>query len=178
MQSRITGTALIMLTMSLLLPTLSLTAERDLLGHWAFDSIKDDVRIYSRALTAAEVRALCPDAPPWPRRDPRNIRAGYRIPDEGYCDQPYTVITNDGNWLCTMTTRPGREGDHGQHIVATISEDQGRTWSPPIDIEPSDGPEASWETYPVPASFGFHLHSAVGSRNSESTIDFSVLPRQ
>ncbi|HIQ22051.1 MAG TPA: hypothetical protein EYH34_12585 [Planctomycetes bacterium] len=76
--------------------------------------------------------------------DWRNIRTGHRIPDEGYCDQPYTVITPDGNWLCTMTTGPGREGQRGQHIVATISKDQGRTWSALVDIEPSDGPEASW----------------------------------
>jgi len=122
----------------------------------------DDVQIYGRALSAAEVRALCPDAPPPPRRDARNIRTGYRIPDEGYCDQPYTVITKDGNWLCTMTTGPGREGDHGQHIVATVSEDQGRTWSPLIDIEPSDGPEASWIiplTTPGGRVYGFYTYN-------------------
>jgi hypothetical protein len=104
----------------------------------------DDVRIYSRALGGAEIRALCPDAKPPEGRDPRDLRTGLPIPDEGYCDQPYTVITHDGNWLCTMTTGPGREGERGQHIVALISADRGRTWSEPIDIEPSDGPEASW----------------------------------
>ena len=77
-------------------------------------------------------------------RDPRNIRAGYRIPGENYCDQPYVVVTKDGNWLCTLTTGRGREGDKGQHVVATISTDKGRTWSRPIDIEPANGPEASW----------------------------------
>lgn len=77
-------------------------------------------------------------------RDPRNIRNGFVIPDEGYCDQPYVVVTRDGNWLCTLTTGEGREGNRGQHVVATISSDQGRTWSPLIDIEPADGPEASW----------------------------------
>ncbi len=76
--------------------------------------------------------------------DPRNIRHGVVIPDEGYCDQPYVVITKDGNWLCTMTTGKGHEGQGGQHIVATISKDRGKTWSPMIDIEPADGPEASW----------------------------------
>lgn len=137
--------------------------EFDGTGHSRyFRGAIDDVRIYDRALTAAEIRALCPDAPPPPRRDPRNIRTGYRIPDEGYCDQPYTVITEDGNWLCTMTTGPGREGDHGQHIVATISEDQGRTWSPLIDIEPSDGPEASWVMPLVTPSgrvYGFYTYN-------------------
>jgi hypothetical protein len=76
--------------------------------------------------------------------DPRNIRTGRVIPDEGYCDQPYVVINKDGSWLCTFTTGPGREGQGGQHVVATLSKDQGRTWSPPVDIEPSDGPAASW----------------------------------
>ena len=109
-----------------------------------FQGAIDDVRIYSRALEANEIKALCPDAPPPTGRDPRNIRTGRRIPDEGYCDQPYTVITADGKWLCTMTTGPGREGQHGQHIVAMISSDQGTTWSEPVAIEPSDGPEASW----------------------------------
>jgi len=76
--------------------------------------------------------------------DGRNIQTGLRIPDEGYCDQPYVVITKDGNWLCTLTTGPGREGRRGQHVVAAISADKGRSWSRPIDIEPSKGPEASW----------------------------------
>jgi len=76
--------------------------------------------------------------------DPRNIRYGRPIPDEGYCDQPYVVVLPDGTWLCVLTTGPGREGQRGQHIVATRSRDHGRTWSPLIDIEPSAGPEASW----------------------------------
>ena len=76
--------------------------------------------------------------------DWRNIRTGLTIPDEGYCDQPYTVITKDGNWLCTMTTGAGREGEGGQHIVAVISKDHGHTWEGPFDIEPADGPDASW----------------------------------
>ena len=28
--------------------------------------------------------------------DPRNIKSGATIPDEGYSDQPYVVKTNDG----------------------------------------------------------------------------------
>jgi hypothetical protein len=76
--------------------------------------------------------------------DGRNIRTGHTIPDEGYCDQPYIVVTKDGNWLCTLTTGRGQEGQKGQHVVATISADRGQTWSPLVDIEPADGPEASW----------------------------------
>ena len=76
--------------------------------------------------------------------DFRNFQSGHAIPHESYCDQPYIVVTKDGRWLCLMTTGPGKEGTRGQHIVATISKDQGRTWSKLIDIEPSDGPAASW----------------------------------
>ena len=76
--------------------------------------------------------------------DPRNIATGLTIPDEGYCDQPYTVVTDDGAWLCVMTTGPGHEGQGGQHIVAVRSMDKGHTWSAPVAIEPGDGPEASY----------------------------------
>lgn len=76
--------------------------------------------------------------------DPRHVRHGLVIPDEGYCDQPYVVVTKAGHWLCVLTTGKGVEGQVGQHVVSTISRDQGRNWSKPIDIEPADGPEASW----------------------------------
>jgi len=76
--------------------------------------------------------------------DQRNIRTGIEIPSEGYCDQPYVVVTSDGAWLCVMTTGPGVEGQRGQHVVSTTSADRGKTWTPLVSIEPSDGPEASW----------------------------------
>lgn len=76
--------------------------------------------------------------------DRRNITTGTVIPDESYSDQPYVVITNDGNWLCVLTTGKGVEGQGGQHIVSTISTDKGKTWSELVDIEPANGPEASW----------------------------------
>lgn len=76
--------------------------------------------------------------------DSRLITGGYPIPSEGYADQPYVVLTKDGAWLCVMTTGRGEEGSAGQHIVARRSTDQGKTWSDPIAIEPSDGPEASY----------------------------------
>jgi len=78
------------------------------------------------------------------QRDPRHIANGYEIPSETYADQPYIVTTDDGAWLCVMTTGTGHEGDTGQHIVTTRSTDLGRTWSPPVDVEPADGPEASY----------------------------------
>lgn len=52
-----------------------------------------------------------------------------------------------------MTTGSGVEGEPGQHVVATLSQDQGASWSPLIDIEPADGPEASW-VMPVLGSDG------------------------
>lgn len=105
-------------------------------------------------------------APDW-----RNIRTGYEIPSErvpasrgpNYVDQPYVVITKDGNWLCTLTTGKGREGGRGQHIAATVSSDKGRTWSDLVDIEPADGPEASW-AMPLLAPSGriyvFYMYNA------------------
>ena len=76
--------------------------------------------------------------------DWREITRGLVIPDEGYCDQPYVVVMPRGHWLCTLTTGQGVEGQGGQHVVSTTSDDQGKTWSPLVDIEPADGPEASW----------------------------------
>jgi len=76
--------------------------------------------------------------------DWRHIENGWEIPSEGYCDQPYVVRTDDGAWLCIMTTGKGREGEPGQHVVTRRSENQGRTWSDPADVESADGPEASY----------------------------------
>ncbi len=76
--------------------------------------------------------------------DPRNIVTGAVIPDEFYADQPYIVKTNDGAWLCVITTGPGQEGAGGQHVVSLRSTDQGKTWDKAVDIEPNDGPEASY----------------------------------
>ena len=78
--------------------------------------------------------------------DPRNIANGMRIPCEGYVDQPYVVVTSNGSWVCTLTTGKGLEGQQGQHVVSTVSKDQGKTWSELVDIEPDTGPEASWVT--------------------------------
>lgn len=76
--------------------------------------------------------------------DLRNIETGWEIPTENYADQPYVVQTDDGAWLCVVTTGSGHEGAHGQHVVTLRSTDRGRTWSDPVDVEPADGPEASY----------------------------------
>jgi len=118
-----------------------------------FHGAIDDVRIYDRALTEPDIQRLCPGMRSLSARDPRDVRTGYRIPDEGYCDQPYVVITNDGNWLCLLTTAGGHEGAANSHVVSTISEDQGRTWSKLVELEPSDGPPAVY-SLPVVARSG------------------------
>lgn len=97
------------------------------------------VSLVTSRLTGGERRASA-------QADPRNVQSGFVIRDEGYCDQPYVVITRDGHWLCVLTTGQGREGQAGQHVVSTVSKDQGRTWSKLLDIEPASGPEASWAT--------------------------------
>lgn len=86
-------------------------------------------------------------------RDWRNIANGSSIYANGYIDQPYVVVLPDGSWLCVFTTGSGTESTPGQHIVATRSHDKGKTWSTPVDIEPSSGPSASWAT-PYLTSFG------------------------
>ena len=75
--------------------------------------------------------------------DPRDVRAGWVLPDEGYCDQPLVARLADGTWLTVLTTGAGHEGQRGQHVVCARSSDQGRTWSAPLDIEPASRPEAS-----------------------------------
>lgn len=76
--------------------------------------------------------------------DFRNINGGSEIPSENYCDQPYVVIADNGAWVCVMTTGSGDEGESGQHIVCHCSTDYGKTWVFLSDVEPADGPEASY----------------------------------
>lgn len=76
--------------------------------------------------------------------DPRHIVTGSVIPDEFYADQPYIVKTNDGAWLCVITTGPGQEGAGGQHVVSLRSTDRGKSWEKAVDVEPNNGPEASY----------------------------------
>jgi len=95
--------------------------------------------------------------------DARDIRTGRTIPTGGgYADQPYIVRTDDGAWLCVMTTARGHEGDRAQHVIATRSEDLGRTWSKPVPIEPPGPPEASYATaLKVPGGriYAFYNHN-------------------
>src|SRR5450759_4948065 len=76
--------------------------------------------------------------------DSRHITTGREIPTEYYSDQPYIVRTADGAWLCVLTTGASMEGAAGQHVITLRSIDRGETWSPPVDVEPANGPEASY----------------------------------
>lgn len=97
--------------------------------------------------------------------DPRNIETGWEIPSEHYCDQPYVVITPSGDWVCIMTTGYGREGQPGQHIVATISQDQGKTWCDLIDIERSDDTESAYAVpFITPAGRIYAFYNYNGDR--------------
>ncbi len=76
--------------------------------------------------------------------DWRNIVSGTEIPRENYSDQPYVVITKDGNWLCVLTTGNGKKGLPLSTLSPLSAVISGKTWSTPVDIEPATGPEASW----------------------------------
>jgi hypothetical protein len=76
--------------------------------------------------------------------DWRNVKNGHLISSNGYCDQPYVVVLPDRKWLVVFTTNEGHEGSGGQHIVSSISVDQGKTWSKPVQIEHPGAESASW----------------------------------
>lgn len=90
--------------------------------------------------------------------DTRNIQTGLVIPDLSYSDQPYIVRTDDGAWLCCLTTGAGHEGQSGQIVITQRSLDQGKTWQDRVQLEPPDGPEASYAVMlKVPAGRQFCL---------------------
>ncbi|GAB4033701.1 exo-alpha-sialidase [Spirosoma jeollabukense] len=100
-------------------------------------------------------------------QDTRHIKSGTIIPDETYSDQPYIVKTNDGAWLCVLTTGTGHEGASGQHIISERSFDQGKTWVDKRDVEPGDGPEASYAVLlkaPSGRIFVFYNHNTDNTR--------------
>ena len=94
--------------------------------------------------------------------DWRNIHNGMVIPDVVYSDQPYILKTDDGAWLCILTTGAGREGQSGQYVAATRSTDRGRTWSDLVPLEPPGGPEASYAVLlktPSGRIYAFYNHN-------------------
>ena len=112
--------------------------------------------------------------------DLRNIDNGLVIPGEHYCDQPYIVVNADGSWTVVMTTGTGREGMPGQHVVSAITRDRGASWEGPFDIEPADGPEASWALpLLVPATGRIYVFYTYNKDNLRSvkTVDGNELSR-
>lgn len=76
--------------------------------------------------------------------DWRNVDQGVQIYTNGYIDQPYVVTLDNGSWLVVFTTGEGHEGTGGQHIVSSLSKDQGKTWSKPVRIEQPGKESKSW----------------------------------
>ena len=127
--------------------------------------------LISQAAAADRLAEALKQDPP-----PIDIATGHVIPDEGYCDQPYVVKLPYGTWLCTMTTGKGHEGNRGQHIVSTRSKDHGKTWSKLVDIEPADGPEASW-VMPYLTDYGrvyvFYTYNARDLREIKADTNYA-----
>ncbi|MDD6882866.1 MAG: sialidase family protein [Eubacteriales bacterium] len=105
--------------------------------------------------------------------DWRNIQNGWEIPTENYCDQPYIVVAEDGAWVVAVTTGVGDEGEAGQHVVTMRSLDHGKTWSDPVDVEPADGPEASYAVLlkaPSGRIFCFYNHNTDNLRQVKANF--------
>ncbi len=94
---------------------------------------------YAAILLAAASLLPAAEIPDW-----RNLANGSVMLNDGYSDQPYIVKTDDGGWLAVTTTGTGVEGAGGQHVISQRSTDLGKTWSAPVDVEPANGPEASY----------------------------------
>lgn len=76
--------------------------------------------------------------------DYRNIETGTPIHDDGYIDQPYIVVTEQGTWVCVATVSDAREGAPGQHVISCRSTDKGEHWTHFTDIEGPDAPASAW----------------------------------
>jgi hypothetical protein len=108
--------------------------------------------------------------------DWRNITSGVDLPIEGfYADQPYVAQADDGSLVLVCTLGPDPEGESGQHIVSTRSEDGGKTWSKTQPIEPGDGPEASWAVLfkcPSGRLYTFYTHNTDNIREVIGSKDY------
>lgn len=94
--------------------------------------------------------------------DVRDITTGWQIPTATYSDQPFVVRTDDGAWLCCVTTGAGTEGAKGQHVTTMRSTDQGRTWSTPVPVEVPGGVENSYSVMlktPAGRIYCFYNHN-------------------
>jgi hypothetical protein len=63
---------------------------------------------------------------------------GITMLHDGYLDQPYCdVIPSTGRWICTITDNVKPEGSAGEHVAAIWSDDNGKTWTKPVSVEPA-----------------------------------------
>ncbi len=93
---------------------------------------------------------------------------------KGYADQPYFLRADDGALVLVCTTGPLEEGEFGQHIICSRSEDDGITWSEPVALEPADGPEASWAILhktPRGRLYAFYTYNADNVRKVPGDTD-------
>lgn len=119
-----------------------------------------------------------PDDPQRARHDSRLLEHGSLIQANGYSDQPYVVVMHSGAWLCVVTSSDSHEGASTQRIVARTSTDLGRTWSAPVDVEPADGPEASWAIPLVTPSGRVYVFYTYNTRNIREVVtDTGTSPR-
>jgi len=112
-------------------------------------------------------------APRPPATDWRNIDTGAVIPDEEYVDQPYILRTDDGAWLCVLTTSAAGEGASSSHVLSTRSTDQGKTWSPLLALEAQTPPESAYATLvktPAGRIYAFYNHNTGNVREIPSEV--------
>jgi hypothetical protein len=77
-----------------------------------------------------------------------------------------------------MITGKGHEGNKGQHIVSCRSSDHGKTWEPHVDIEPADGPLASW-AMPYLTKYGrVYVFYTYNARNLREVIASTAYARK
>lgn len=112
------------------------------------NSVKNIIALIILSLYIFSVNQTLAQQPDW-----RNAKHGNLIYSYGYCDQPYVVLLENRKWLCVFTTNEGHEGTGGQHIVCSITEDKGKTWSDPVRIEEPSNESASW-AMPYLTDFG------------------------
>jgi hypothetical protein len=74
-------------------------------------------------------------------QDWRNVCNGMLISDSGgYQDQPQVLVNEDGSWSCVFTLNSAHEGQDSQRVVSTVSTDEGKHWTPIVDVEPHVAP--------------------------------------
>ncbi|AQQ71132.1 Neuraminidase (sialidase) [Limihaloglobus sulfuriphilus] len=106
--------------------------------------------------------------------DWRHLKHGNVIPSKTYSDQPYVIKTDDGAWLCVMTTGVGREGEGGQHVISQRSTDKGKTWENIVELEQPGQIEASYAVLlkaPGGRIFCFYNHNTDNVREIIASKD-------